>query len=118
MKGRILPRNLALAAYTAWKQAKQAAQETGALGPPMHIRNAPTKLMKELGYGSGYSYDHDAEGAFSGQNYFPEEMERQLFYAPTSYGYEAEIKARLKRWAELRANKSGRKMIECGAVRS
>ena len=93
------------AAYTAWKQAKQAAQETGALGPPMHIRNAPTKLMKELGYGSGYSYDHDAEGAFSGQNYFPDEMKRRQFYAPEGRGREGAIKERLEHWAKIRAER-------------
>jgi putative ATPase len=93
------------AAYTAWKQAKQAAHETGTLGPPMHIRNAPTKLMKELGYGSGYSYDHDAEGGFSGQNYFPDGMKRRQFYAPEGRGREGAIKERLEHWAKLRANR-------------
>src|SRR5690606_540319 len=80
------------AAYTAWKAARQAARETGALGPPMHIRNAPTKLMKDLGYGSGYAYDHDAEGGFSGQNYFPDEMKRREFYKPEGRGREGVIK--------------------------
>jgi len=93
------------AAYLAWKQAQAAARETGALGPPMHIRNAPTKLMKELGYGSGYAYDHDAEEQFSGQNYFPDGMERQNFYAPEGAGREAQIKERLERWAKLRAER-------------
>ncbi len=73
--------------------------------PPAHIRNAPTKLMKELGYGKGYAYDHDVEGGFSGQNYFPDEMERRTFYAPKGEGAEAEIKARLDRW---RAAREGR----------
>jgi putative ATPase len=91
------------AAYTAWKRAQSAARETGALGPPMHIRNAPTKLMKDLGYGSGYAYDHDAEEGFSGQNYFPDEMERQSFYQPEGRGREREIKERLEHWATLRA---------------
>lgn len=95
------------AAYTAWKQAKQAAHETGALGPPMHIRNAPTKLMKELGYGSGYSYDHDAEGGFSGQNYFPDGMKRWEFYTPEGRGREGAIKERLDHWAKLRAERDG-----------
>lgn len=63
--------------------------------------------MKQEGYGSGYAYDHNEEEAFSGQNYFPDEMERQSFYAPTAYGYEAEVKQRLDRWAELRARRSG-----------
>ena len=65
--------------------------------------------MKQEGYGKGYAYDHNEEEAFSGQNYFPDGMERQLFYAPTSYGYEAELKARLKRFAELRAKRSKHK---------
>jgi putative ATPase len=93
------------AAYLAWKQAKSAAQETGALGPPMHIRNAPTKLMKNLGYGAGYEYDHDAEGGFSGQNYFPDEMPRRRFYAPEGRGREGAIKERLEHWAKLRAER-------------
>ena len=93
------------ASYVAWKQAKRVAQETGALGPPMHIRNAPTKLMKELGYGSGYSYDHDAEEGFSGQDYFPDEMERQNFYQPEGRGREAQIKERLEHWAKLRVER-------------
>jgi putative ATPase len=88
--------------YVAFGQAKRAAEESGSLLPPKHILNAPTKLMKQEGYGRGYAYDHDQDEAFSGQNYFPEEMERQLFYAPTAYGYEAELKERLKRFAELR----------------
>jgi putative ATPase len=93
------------AAYAAWKAAKQAAHETGALGPPMHIRNAPTKLMKDLGYGLGYGYDHDAEGGFSGQNYFPDGMARRRFYAPEGKGREAPIKERLDHWAKLRAER-------------
>ncbi|HYJ59795.1 MAG TPA: replication-associated recombination protein A [Methyloceanibacter sp.] len=97
------------AGYVAFGQAKRAAEESGSLLPPKHILNAPTRLMKQEGYGKGYAYDHDQEEAFSGQNYFPEEMERQLFYAPTSSGYEADIKARLDRWAELRTSGSRRK---------
>ncbi len=93
------------AAYVAWKQAKRAAEETGTLGPPMHIRNAPTKLMKGLGYGSGYQYDHDAEGGFSGQSYFPDEMPRRVFYAPDGKGREGAIKERLEHWAKLRAER-------------
>jgi putative ATPase len=95
------------AAYVAWKQAKAAAQETGTLGPPMHIRNAPTRLMQELGYGSGYAYDHDAEEGFSGQDYFPDGMERRQFYAPEGRGREAAIKERLEHWAKLRAERGG-----------
>ena len=93
------------AAYVAWKAARRAAEETGTLGPPMHIRNAPTKLMKELGYGGGYQYDHDAEAGFSGQNYFPDEMKRRVFYAPEGRGREGAIKERLEHWAKLRAEK-------------
>src|SRR5262245_57212003 len=93
------------AAYVAWGAAKQAAKETGALGQPMHIRNAPTKLMKELGYGSGYNYDHNAEEGFSGQNYFPDEMERQTFYEPEGRGREGAIKERLAHWAKLRTER-------------
>jgi putative ATPase len=88
--------------YVAFGVARRAAEESGSLLPPKHILNAPTRLMKQEGYGKGYAYDHDQEESFSGQNYFPDSMERQLFYAPTSYGYEAELKARLKRFAELR----------------
>jgi len=90
------------AAYRAWGAAKRLAQETGALAPPMHIRNAPTKLMKDLGYGTGYAYDHDAEDGFSGQNYFPDGIARQTFYAPLGHGREAQIKERLEYWAKLR----------------
>ena len=93
------------AVYAAFKSAQRAARETGSLMPPAHIRNAPTKLMKDLGYGKGYAYDHDVEGGFSGQNYFPDEMERRTFYAPKGEGAEAEIKARLERW---RAARDGR----------
>jgi putative ATPase len=70
--------------------------------PPSHILNAPTRLMRDLGYGKGYQYDHDAEGAFSGQNYFPDGMERRQFYQPRGEGNEARIKERLDRWAEAR----------------
>jgi putative ATPase len=97
------------AAYVAFGQAKRVAEEGGSLPPPKHVLNAPTKLMKQEGYGSGYAYDHNEEEAFSGQNYFPDGMERQSFYAPTSYGYEAEVKQRLERWAGLRAKRPARK---------
>ena len=95
--------------YVAFGVAQRAAEESGSLLPPKHILNAPTKLMKQEGYGKGYAYDHNEEEAFSGQNYFPDGMERQLFYAPTSFGYEAELKVRLKRFAELRAKRSKHK---------
>lgn len=94
------------ALYTAFGGAKSAAAKTGSLMPPKHILNAPTKLMKGLGYGKGYSYDHDAEDAFSGQNYFPDEMEREQFYAPPDRGFEREINKRLTYWAKLREKKS------------
>lgn len=95
------------AAYAAWSAAKKAAAETGTLGPPMHIRNAPTRMMKELGYGAGYEYDHDAEDGFSGQNYFPDEMKRRVFYDPKGAGREERIKERLDRWRAIRSKKSG-----------
>ena len=90
------------AAYVAIKAANRAAKETGSLMPPKHILNAPTKLMKNLGYGADYDYDHNAEDAFSGQNYFPEEMAREIFYDPPERGFEREIKKRLDYWAKLR----------------
>jgi putative ATPase len=91
-----------VAVYKAYGQALKAARETGSLMPPAHIRNAPTKLMKQLGYGKGYAYDPDTGTGFSGQNYFPEGMERRTFYAPKGEGHEAKIKDRLDRWAQLR----------------
>ncbi|HEY2836211.1 MAG TPA: replication-associated recombination protein A [Rhizomicrobium sp.] len=90
------------AVYTALGAAKRAAQEHGSLMPPAHIINAPTKLMKSLGYGAGYQYDHEAEGSFSGQNYFPDGMARAQFYAPKETGFEREIAKRLDYWAKLR----------------
>jgi putative ATPase len=90
------------AAYTAQKRAWKSAQETGSLMPPMHILNAPTKLMKNVGYGKGYAYDHDADEGFSGQDYWPEEMEPQNFYEPTDRGFEARVKERLDYWNERR----------------
>ncbi len=96
------------AGYVAFGAAQRAAEEGGSLLPPKHILNAPTRLMKDEGYGRGYAYDHNEEEAFSGQNYFPDGMGRQQFYAPTSYGYEAEVKQRLDRWASLRAQKPRR----------
>jgi putative ATPase len=95
------------AVYKAFGAAMRAAKETGSLMPPRHILNAPTRLMKDLGYGKGYAYDHDAEEGFSGQNYFPEEMDRQTFYRPRGEGSEARIKERLERWAQLRAKRDG-----------
>jgi putative ATPase len=90
------------ATYTAQKRAWRSASETGSLMPPMHILNAPTKLMKTVGYGKGYAYDHNSQEAFSGQNYWPEEMEPQTFYEPSDRGFEARIKERLDYWAQRR----------------
>ena len=90
------------AVYQAFNEAMRAARETGSLMPPKHILNAPTKLMQEIGYGAGYAYDHEAEGGFSGQDYFPEEMAQRVFYRPTDRGAEAAIAERLARFAELR----------------
>ena len=90
------------AVYSAWKQAQKAAGETGSLMPPKHILNAPTKLMKEVGYGAGYQYDPDTELGFSGQNYFPDEMPRETFYDPKGAGREAGIKERLTAWRTIR----------------
>ncbi len=90
------------AVYAAWKAAQSAARETGSLPPPAHILNAPTKLMKSLGYGQGYEYDHDAEDGFSGANYFPDGMARLSLYQPTERGAEAAVAARLRDWARKR----------------
>jgi putative ATPase len=90
------------AAYVALGAARRAAKETGSLMPPMHILNAPTRLMRDLGYGKGYEYDHQAPEAFSGQNYFPDGMARRAFYEPAERGFEREIRKRLDYWAKLR----------------
>jgi putative ATPase len=90
------------ATYVAQKNAWSSAKETGSLMPPMHILNAPTKLMKNVGYGKGYAYDHDADEGFSGQDYWPEEMDRQTFYEPTDRGFEARVKERLDYWKQRR----------------
>jgi putative ATPase len=90
------------AVYNAYKAARRAAKETGSLMPPSHILNAPTKLMKSLGYGDGYAYDHDVEGGVSGQNYFPDGMERRRFYEPKSVGAEAKVRERLEAWGKVR----------------
>ena len=95
------------AAYVAYGAAKRMAKERGSLLPPKHILNAPTKLMQSEGYGRGYAYDHDAEEAFSGQDYFPEELGRQKLYDPPERGFEREIRKRLEYWAKLRKEKGG-----------
>jgi putative ATPase len=90
------------ATYMAQKSAWRSARETGSLMPPMHILNAPTKLMKTVGYGKGYAYDHDADEGFSGQDYWPEGMDAQSFYQPTDRGFEARVKERLDYWEQQR----------------
>jgi putative ATPase len=95
------------AAYAAFGQAMRTAKEAGSLLPPKHILNAPTKLMKSEGYGSGYEYDHESPEAFSGQDYFPEALGRRQFYDPPERGFEREIRKRLEYWARLRRERSG-----------
>ena len=95
------------AAYKAEKAAMKAARKTGSLMPPKHILNAPTGMMKDLGYGAGYEYDHDAADGFSGQDYFPDGMRRARFYEPGERGFEREINKRLQFWDDLRRRKGG-----------
>lgn len=94
------------ASYIGLKRARAAARETGSLMPPKHILNAPTKMMKEQGYGDGYEYDHDADGSFSGQNYFPDGMQRAAFYTPKGLGREGPIAERLEKWRAIRKAKA------------
>ncbi|PZE66171.1 MULTISPECIES: replication-associated recombination protein A [unclassified Curtobacterium] len=91
--------------YRGFARARAAARRTGSLMPPAHILNAPTRLMKDLGYGQGYQYDPDTETGFSGADYFPDDMPRETFYEPTTGGYERAITERLRHWAQLRAEK-------------
>jgi putative ATPase len=93
------------AAYVAYKAARAAAKKTGSKLPPKHILNAPTKLMKEQGYGDGYAYDHDAEDGFSGQNYFPDDMKRGVYYTPVERGFERDLKKRLDFFVKQRAKR-------------
>jgi putative ATPase len=93
------------AAYMGYNAARRAARETGSKSPPKHILNAPTKLMKDQGYGTDYAYDHAAEDGFSGQNYFPDGMERPVFYEPVERGFERELKKRQDYFAKLRAQR-------------
>jgi len=95
------------ATYVAFGAAMRTAKEAGSLLPPKHILNAPTKLMKTEGYGSGYEYDHDSAEAFSGQDYFPEALGRRQFYDPPERGFEREIRKRLDYWAKLRRERFG-----------
>jgi putative ATPase len=94
------------AAYVAQKSAWRSANETGSLMPPAHILNAPTRLMKDIGYGKGYAYDHDAEEGFSGQDYWPGEMEPQTYYRPTDRGFEAKVAERIAYWDRMRAERA------------
>ncbi|WP_299361361.1 replication-associated recombination protein A [uncultured Paracoccus sp.] len=95
------------AGYMAYKAARAEAKRTGSLAPPAHILNAPTRLMKEQGYGAGYAYDHDAEDGFSGQNYFPDGMKRPIFYHPVERGHERELKKRLDWFVAQRRRRGG-----------
>ena len=90
----------------AFGAAKRAAKAHGSLMPPRHILNAPTKLMRNLGYGKGYEYDHDAPDAFSGQDYFPEDMARETYFRPVDRGFERELGKRLDWWAKKRAERA------------
>lgn len=93
------------ATYVAYKGARQAAKQTGSEPPPKHILNAPTSLMKDQGYGTGYAYDHDAEDGFSGQNYFPDGMDRPDLYQPVERGFERDLKKRMDYFVRLRAKR-------------
>ena len=95
------------AAYVAYKEAWKSARDTGSLAPPANILNAPTTLMKDIGYGAGYAYDHDAEDGFSGDNYWPEEMAPQTYYRPVERGFEREVLKRLDWWDKKRREKRG-----------
>ncbi|MGB1024191.1 MAG: replication-associated recombination protein A [Paracoccaceae bacterium] len=94
------------AAYVAYKAARKLAAQTGSLAPPKHILNAPTKLMREQGYGAGYAYDHDAEDGFSGQNYFPDTITRPSFYEPVERGFERDLGKRVAYFAKLRRDRN------------
>lgn len=94
--------------YRAWNKVQRVAKQTATKMPPMHILNAPTKLMGDLGYGAGYQYDPDTKDGFSGQNYFPDDMPREIFYTPFERGFEREIKKRIDYWNDLRKKKSGK----------
>ena len=96
------------AVYVAYKAARAAARDTGSQPPPKHILNAPTKLMKDIGYGADYAYDHNAEDGFSGQDYFPEGMKRPVLYLPPERGFERELKKRIDYFAKLRAKRQSR----------
>ncbi|MGB7405878.1 MAG: replication-associated recombination protein A, partial [Pacificimonas sp.] len=97
------------AAYRAQKAAWKSAKSTGSLMPPMNIVNAPTKLMKDIGYGAGYAYDHDAEDGFSGDDYWPDEMQPETYYRPTDRGLEKRIAERIAWWDERRGMRDTKK---------
>ena len=97
----LAPKSNAL--YTAYNRARQKSAETSHLDPPLTILNAPTKLMKESGYGADYQYDHDTPAGFSGQNYFPNTLDRQYFYHPVERGFEREMKKRMEYFTKLRS---------------
>ena len=94
------------AAYAAQKSSWKAARDTGSLMPPANILNAPTRLMKDIGYGKGYAYDHDAQDGFSGANYWPDDMKPQTFYTPVERGFEAKIAERIAYWDRLRRERN------------
>ena len=94
------------AGYVAYQAARDLARKTGSEPPPKHILNAPTRMMKDQGYGAGYAYDHDAEDGFSGQNYFPDSVKRPVLYQPVERGYERELKKRVDWFAKLRAERN------------
>ena len=94
------------AAYKAFKDSQRLAKQTGSLAPPKHILNAPTKMMKDLGYGENYAYDHDAEDGFSGQSFFPDSMKREQLYQPVERGFERDIRKRLDYWDKLRKKRN------------
>ncbi|SEE52287.1 putative ATPase [Streptomyces sp. 2131.1] len=94
-----------IAVYRGFNAAHRAARRTGSLMPPAHILNAPTRLMKDLGYGKDYQYDPDTTDGFSGADYFPDDMDHETYYQPTHNGYEAQITERLRHWAALRARR-------------
>ena len=97
------------AGYKAFSQSKASARKHGSHMPPKHILNAPTGMMKDIGYGKDYAYDHNAEDGFSGQNYFPDEMKREQYYSPVERGFERDIKKRLEYWTRLRAERQAGK---------
>ncbi len=95
------------AAYAAQKESWKSAKETGSLSPPAHILNAPTKLMKDIGYGKGYAYDHETEDGFSGAEYWPEGMTPQTYYRPAPRGFERQVIERIEWWDKKRRERRG-----------